>query len=207
MDPPTGPYYRCNKVGLGEILKHVETQHAITRLVRTMHTITTRATLFLKMYLLHHKDAPPRVDDDFVHEIFRVLSHPDNRRNPQNDVTRERRRTLTEFYHRHFAPLLPAGDIPPDDAYMNTALAYAAKQIVTNFENNVKARYVEYVESYVNTYWGKEASIAWIRLTIPAGGEREAAIRAVTPTMDAWIKTGPSEPEAPNRWHDASYWP
>ena len=65
------------------------------------------------------------------------------------------RNTLTAFYNEHFAPLLPESDKEISYTHLSTVLDYAARQVKTVFETNIKLHYVEYVELYVNAVWQK----------------------------------------------------
>ena len=43
--------------------------------------------------------------------------------------------------------------------HMNTILDYLSISIITDYENNIKCHYVEYIERYVNVIWKKKFMI------------------------------------------------
>jgi hypothetical protein len=49
-----------------------------------------------------------------------------------------------------------------------------AKEVVTMYENNIKAHFVSYVERFVNVSWGKKDALAAIKISDAASDEKDA---------------------------------
>ena len=47
--------------------------------------------------------------------------------------------------------------------YFSTATNYKVVDVVTMYDNDIKAHYVEYVERYVNVVWNKNDALADIK--------------------------------------------
>jgi hypothetical protein len=84
------------------------------------------------------------------------------------------RDSLLAFYDKEFAHLLPKGAERPSYENLGGVLDYAATEIITSFENNVKANYVKYVDVLVAVECGKNKEIKRIRATMSQeDGKRE----------------------------------
>ncbi len=55
------------------MLKLPGKQPVIAEAACTMNKIVIRALLFLRLYLIHHRDDPPVVDADFVDTVFKTV--------------------------------------------------------------------------------------------------------------------------------------
>lgn len=160
-----------------------EKQKTIAEAVCTINKVVIRALMFLKLYLIHNIDNPPAVNADRVDTIFKTVCLQKAIGRPHSQKMKVLRDTLTDFYKLHFAPLLPAEDISLSYTYLSIVLAYAAVQMVTLFETNIKQHYVEYVELYVKVVWQKQDLIARIRRTRKTKKDREAAVRKLVATL------------------------
>jgi hypothetical protein len=62
---------------------------------------------------------------------------------------------------------------------MTTVLDYLAIDVITMYETNVKQRFVEYVERFVNVSWEKKAMVAIIKKQRTTTARRRAATNAL----------------------------
>jgi transposase len=180
---PELPYYKTLKTSLASVLKLRTKHETITDAVKIVDKIVSRSWMFLKLYMLHHRDDPPKIDINLVDAIFKTIAKGAGGGRPPGDDMRHLRERLRSFYETHFAPLLPENDVETRYTHLNTALDYAAKQMVTVFETNIKHNYVDYVESFVNAAWQKKDLIERIRRTRKTKKLREQAIRKLTTTL------------------------
>ncbi|CAL8461643.1 g1174 [Coccomyxa elongata] len=179
---PGLPQYKTIKTSLASVLKLQGKQPVIAEAACTINKIVIRALLFLRLYLIHHRDAPPVVNADFVDTVFKTVCLVKAVGRPPS-TTKALRETLSEFYRQHFVPLLPADDQPLSYTYLSAVLDYASVQVVTAFENNIKMHFVEYVESYVNSVWEKDYLLQRIRATRKTKRERESSVRKLFATL------------------------
>ncbi|CAL8461357.1 g888 [Coccomyxa elongata] len=180
---PGLPQYKTIKTSLASVLKLQGKQAVIAEAACTINKIVVRSLLFLRLYLIHHRDAPPGVNADFVDTVFKTVCLVKAVGRPPSPAAKALRETLSTFYRRHFVPLLPADDEPLSYTYLSTVLDYASVQVVTAFENNIKMHFVEYVESYVNSVWEKDYLLQRIRATRKTKRERESAVRKLFATL------------------------
>lgn len=178
---PGKPYYRTVKTSLASVLKLRDKQVVISEAACTVNKIVTRALLFIRLYLINKKDTV--VDTTFVDTVFKTVCLQKAVGRPPSAKAKALRETLSEFYQEHFVALLPDGDEPLSYTYLNTVLDYAAVQVVTVFETNVKMHFVEYVEAYVNAAWQKDFLIDRIRRTRATKADREAGVRKLVATL------------------------
>jgi hypothetical protein len=75
-------------------------------------------------------------------------------------------------------PLLPEDDVLPSYEQLGGVLQYTAKNLVVAVETNIKQHFVEYVESYVDAVWHKDATVALIEKLVPRK-DRAAEKRAL----------------------------
>ena len=185
QDPPDPglPQYKTLKTSLASVIKLKSKQGTITAAVCTVDKIISRSLFFLKLYLIHHVNDSPKVDLELVDTIFKTVCQQTAIGRPPSAKMQALRNKLTTFYNEHFVPLLPPGDTAISYKYLSTVLDYAAVQVVTVFETNVKAHYVEYVESYVNTAWQKRDLEERIRRIRKTKREREASLRKLARTL------------------------
>ena len=175
--------YKSLKNSLASIIKLKSKEETITSAVCTVDKIVSRSLFFLKLYLIHRIDDSPKVDLELVDTIFKTVCQQTPIGRPPSAKIQALRNTLRAFYNEHFAPLLPENDIAISYKYLSTALDYAAVQVVTMFETNIKAHYVEYAESYVNTAWQKHDLESRIRRIRKTKRERDVSIRKMTRTL------------------------
>ena len=179
---PGLPHYKTIKTSLASVLKLQGKQPVIAEAACTINKVVIRSLLFLRLYLIHHRDDPPVVDADFVDTVFKTVCVVKAVGRPPS-TTKVLRETLSAFYRQHFVPLLPADDEPLSYTHLSGVLDYASVQVATAFENNIKMHFVEYVESYVNSVWEKDYLVERIRATRKTKRERESAVRKLFATL------------------------
>ena len=118
----------------------------------------------LKLYFLHLYDADrpfPTIDKQFTNALLKtvcaLLRLPAASRERgyckyQND--------LKAFYNAHYQSLQPE---TLKYTHLNTVLDYLAIDVVTLYENNIKQRFVGYVERFVDVVWQKKALVRLMR--------------------------------------------
>ena len=180
-------YYKTIKTSLSRVLKLRSKYDNITDAVSRVDQIVIRAWMFLRLYLLH-TNCNIKIDENLVDCIFKVITIKVDKRGKQpNKKNQEILCRLQRFYHQYFQPLL-SDDLPElISTHLSTPLDYAARQMVTGLENNIKTQYVEYVESYVNAHWEKQFLVDKIRRVYKTKKSRDTAIYKLT-TMLRKIK-------------------
>ena len=178
-EPPNSglPQYKTIKSSLAAIVRYPEMLPKISEAAITVDKIVTRSMMFLKLYLIHSKADPPCVDENFIDSIFKTVCKETKMGRPRSASNLALRKTLAAFYQEHFVPLLPAGDKDITYIYLSTVLDYAARQLQTVFETNIKSHYVEYVELYVNAAWQKDDVTQEFRRIKKTKLEQDSAIR------------------------------
>lgn len=70
---PGLPHYKTIKTSLASVLRLQGKQPVIAEAACTINKIVVRSLLFLRLYLIHHRDNPPVVDADFVDTVFKTV--------------------------------------------------------------------------------------------------------------------------------------
>ena len=159
-----GATYTTVKGGLRRLLcGDEEQQRAVLSVIidvsRRVSALTTRALLLAKLYVISCGDGDiPPIDELFMLNALLVVAEQSGRA-----YQSKQRRALADFFNTHVKPLLPPEDKPPSSKHLWNVLRYAAANLATVFETNIKQHYVEYVEAYVNVMWGKRATLEWIK--------------------------------------------
>jgi hypothetical protein len=139
--------YITTKAGITALLKKPdELVPILASAVRMVSSITQRGSLLLKLYLLHciERNVQPALSEALVLDALKaVCEQPSVGKEPAH------RGVLLTVYEEHLAPLLPEGDKQPSYLRLGNVLGYSAKELITAFENNVKANFVKYVDAFV----------------------------------------------------------
>ena len=93
-----------------------------------------------------------------------------------SDETRRIKYTMRAFYEEHYKPYV-VGEL--DYRNMTTVLDYLATEVISMYETNVKQRFVEYVERFVNVSWEKKALVAIIKKQRTTTARHRAATNAL----------------------------
>jgi hypothetical protein len=162
---PVKQPYRCIKLAFKQIAKPDIDYTCIYNAVLKMNDIITRATLFLKDYILSSpNEVIPLINEIFLDCILiTVCEIKESRGRPPSPEIKELRVKLKKYYDENFKKLLPENALQLDYNNLNTVFDYTAKSWITAIKNNVTLRYVSYVESYVNHCFNKTNEIENIR--------------------------------------------
>ncbi len=175
-------FYKSTKTSLKSIVKHPEINtKKINDMVIKAHKIVIHTLQFLKLYILHYYNTNshtlPIIDKVLILNIMKVIcgeKHSNKGKKP-NKETLELQEKLISFYNEHYNPYTQYEQL--DYEYMSNVLSYLCEDIMTMYENNIQAHYVDYVERFVNVVWKKKMLVEKIRKIFPAKKEKEARIR------------------------------
>ena len=176
-EPPDKEFYKTIKVPLKHIIKNFEiNQPKINDLTIMSHKIVIHTLQFMKMYLINYyniNNKLPTIDASFINCCMKILCKEKATGRPAKTEIKELKDTLTVFYNQHYKQL-QLDEI--EYTHMNTILDYLSISIITDYENNIKCHYVEYIERYVNVIWKKKFIIEKIRKIKKTKKEKDDAI-------------------------------
>ena len=175
-------YYKTIKTSLASVLKLRSKHQNITDAVCMVDQIVARSLQFLKMYLIDKKE-DVNVDENLVDTIFKIVCKEVTIGRPTGPKNKALKAALKTFYDLHFRPLLPPNSPDLTHKCLSNVLDYAARQIVTVFNTNIKQHFVEYVESYVNAIWQRDFLIEKIKKIKKTKTARDESIRKLTRTL------------------------
>lgn len=178
-EKPSDDYFKTIKVSLKHIIKHPEINiPKISNGVMKAHKIIIYTLQFLKLYFINYYNinhSLPKIDKVLINCVMKILCQEQSRGRPPKKEIRELKEKLTDFYNLHYQPFRQNEDL--DYTHLNTVLDYLTIDILTMYENNIKQRYVEYIERYINCMWKKKFFIDKIRKVFKTKKERESRIR------------------------------
>ena len=176
-EPPDKEFYKTIKVPLKHIIKNFEiNQPKINDLSIMAHKIVIHTLQFMKMYLINYyniNNKLPTIDASFINCCMKILCKEKSTGRPAKTEIKELKDTLTVFYNQHYKQL-QLDEL--EYTHMNTILDYLSISIITDYENNIKCHYVEYIERYVNVIWKKKFIIEKIRKIKKTKKEKDDAI-------------------------------
>ena len=176
-EPPDKEFYKTIKVPLKHIIKNFEiNQPKINDLTIMAHKIVIHTLQFMKMYLINYyniNNKLPTIDASFINCCMKILCKEKATGRPAKTEIKELKDTLTVFYNQHYKQL-QLDEL--EYTHMNTILDYLSISIITDYENNIKCHYVEYIERYVNVIWKKKFIIEKIRKIKKTKKEKDDAI-------------------------------
>ncbi len=123
----------------------------------------THGLQFLKLYLLDCYENNllfPKLDKEFVKVVLKVPCKDAKLGGPMGDKAATTKEMLRHFYDEHYKPFVSK---ETSYTHLSTAIEYMAIDIITMYENNIKARFVEYVERFVNVFLGRKEVLATIK--------------------------------------------
>ena len=179
-EPPDKGFYKTVKVPLKHIVKHPDiNQPKINNLVFMTNKIVIHTLQFMKLYLLNYyniNNKLPTIDSKFINCCMKIICKEKASGRPAKAEIQELKNTLIEFYNKHYK------NIQVDEleyTHMNTILDYMTISILTDYENNIKFHYVEYLERYINVVWKKKFIIEKIRKIKKTKKERDSSINSL----------------------------
>jgi len=176
-EPPDKEFYKTIKVPLKHIIKNFEiNQPKINDLTIMAHKIVIHTLQFMKIYLINYyniNNKLPTIDASFINCCMKILCKEKATGRPAKTEIKDLKETLTVFYNQHYKQL-QLDEL--EYTHMNTILDYLSISIITDYENNIKCHYVEYIERYVNVIWKKKFIIEKIRKIKKTKKEKDDAI-------------------------------
>jgi len=183
-EPPDKEFYKTIKVPLKHIIKNFEiNQPKINDLTIMAHKIVIHTLQFMKMYLINYyniNNKLPTIDTSFINCCMKILCKEKTTGRPAKTEIKELKDTLIIFYNQHYKQL-QLDEL--EYTHMNTILDYLSISIITDYENNIKCHYVEYVERYVNVIWKKKFIIEKIRKIKKTKKEKDDAINRLNSNL------------------------
>lgn len=171
-------YFKCVKVPLKPNIKHPEINlPKISNTVMKAHKIVIHTLQFMKLYLLDYYNTNrslPTIDKTFINSCMKILCKEKPQGRPPKPEIKELKDKLSTFYEKHYKSLMKDTDL--EYTHMNTILDYLTIDVLTMYENNIKQRYIECVERYVNVVWRKKYITKAIRKVKKTKRERDSSV-------------------------------
>ncbi len=170
------PYHKCIKTSLKSVVKDERVIREINRVVANCNKIVIHSLQLLKLYFLHLYDTDqpfPPINKQFVNSVLKtVCVSPAVGRKPSAS-TASIKSNLKAFYDAHYKNMQPE---ILEYTKLNTVLDYLAIDILTMYENNIRQRFVAYVEYFVNVVWRKKELIGLMKKRFKTPKARQAAV-------------------------------
>jgi hypothetical protein len=174
-EPPDPiPTYQTIKTSLKRIARNDVVIEKLQEATKLANTIMTHGLHFLKLYLLHCYETGlpfPKLDKEFVKEVLKVPCKDAKSGRPAGEKAASTKRVLRDLYDRHYKPYVRE-EVPY--THLNTVINYMAIEVITMYENNIKARFVGHLERFVNVSWGKKDALAVIQASDASSEEKRA---------------------------------
>jgi hypothetical protein len=152
--------------------------------IEKLQDATTRANAImihglhvLKLYLLHCYETNvklPVLDKDFVKEVLKLSCRESGR--PVGEKTAALRNVLRPFYLEHYREFV-SEEVSATN--LDIAMSYMTMEVITMYENNVKAHFVEYVERFVNVSCYKANEMTVIKISDMPSEEKKTRTNAL----------------------------
>eukprot|EP00835_Amoeboradix_gromovi_P000151 NODE_5_length_49639_cov_0.484336.p13 type:complete len:322 gc:universal NODE_5_length_49639_cov_0.484336:40963-39998(-) len=179
-DPnPTLPNYQSIKTSLKSVVRNDVIIDKLQEATKRANTIMTHGLHFLKLYMLHCYETGvpfPVLDKDFVKEVLKVSRKVATSGRPAGEKANTVKKLLREFYDEHYKAYV-SEEIP--FTYMDTAVSHMAVEVITMYENNIKAHFVEYVERFVNVAWDKKDALMEIKNSDASSNQKQSMMSAL----------------------------
>ncbi len=120
----------------------------------------THTLQFVKAYYLHAYETVPAEDEtpmvitqSLVTNVMRTLTTRENGRRgrPAGGPAQEQLQLLTTFYEDHYRRTIPNDEAPISSLNLTQIQEYLSKEVVTAFDNNIKANFLRYLQRFVNS--------------------------------------------------------
>ena len=185
------PDYKSVKIPLKRIVKRGVDVQFLNSVVLNINKIVTHTLQFIKLYCLHKFDEhyvkgslhPVLLDFstiinlDWIVNVMKTICNMEGGSptgGTQTVATIASRLDIENFYIEYYKPCTVKEDMTSLQ-YENSSqiLKYYAKDILTNFQNNIISHFVEYVERYVNVIFMKDVRKKSIESTFADMAERK----------------------------------
>lgn len=147
--------FKCVKIPIKSVLKHTDINlPKIHNTVSRANDIVIHTLNFIKLYTIYQfeqNNELPTINKEFVNSVMKIMCNEKSKGRPPKQEIKELKEKLTKFKNS-FYPLNPELDY----THMNTILDYLTIDIITMYENNIKQRYIGYIERFVNVVWKKK---------------------------------------------------
>ena len=142
---------RVTKCSIKSIVKNDQIYNRINEVVYRCNEITTLAYQFIKLIILQkNKDGTkiPKIDRAFISTIFGIITVNDTDRG--RVVERDSQFIeLETFYKKVFSKLVD--NYKPSKTNLSNILSgYSAKEMATNYKNNIQMHFVQRVKKVIN---------------------------------------------------------
>ena len=142
LKKPPDPY-KCVKIPLNLILDNKDHFSIINDAVVRTNKIVIKSYQLLRLWILKHYSNNgfiPKINTKTITTIFQVINN--------NSYTNDSQ--LFKDFHSLFT-----FDKENGSQLTQVLYQYAATEILTGFENNIKLRFFDYVKRFVNSHWSK----------------------------------------------------
>lgn len=157
------PHYIAMKCKLDQILKNKNIKGIIDDTIYRINIITFHTYNFLQLYILQKYDNHfilPIIDKNFISYIMYVITKKINKRGkPWSFETNVIIEHLTQFYEKHYKPLISDHDIIIIDK-LNYVLNYEENDILKNIINNITEHYFNHIRKLINITFGLDQLIS-----------------------------------------------
>jgi hypothetical protein len=176
---PGLPNYQTIKTSLKRVVRNDVIIDKLQEATKRANTIMTHGLHFLKLYLLHCYDTGvpfPKLDKEFVKEVLKVPCKDAKSGRPAGEKAAATKKVLRDLYEKHYK-----SHVSEEVSYthLNTVIDYMAIEVLTMYENNIKARFVGRVERFVNVSWGKKEALAAIKASDASSVEKTSRQNAL----------------------------
>jgi hypothetical protein len=156
VDGKTRPHYKVVKNKLDNVLRDVNDTNIIRKVVVATNRIVIHTLMFLKIHMLYcckHELELPLVTKELILYCMRVVREVkiDGRTKEQETYNK-----LTAFYTTYYRNTVFDHEAMTSVNNLTQILDYAATDIKTDYETNIKQHFVEYIERFVNVVFDKK---------------------------------------------------
>ncbi len=177
--------HKTIKASLKNIVRNDDVAFKLQQAAMEVHTVTTQALFFLKLYLVHVYDTNPTydfssIDKQFIVTILKLFTITQNKSVNMKPANAARRDTLRQFYSDHYTVLYSSDKRVPYQRYMDNTFEYMATSIMTMYTNNIQTHFYDHVRKFVSVLFNKRQRLDEIhKSTTLEVGERKRLVRAL----------------------------
>ena len=173
-------FFQCVKTSLKSVVKDPDVTKKLTDAALRASKIMTHTLQFMKLHIIHcydNKQNIPTVDKTYITRVMKTLCKKPTRGRPPKEETQVAKAVLEQFYLEHYKDQMCE---ELNYEHMCTVLDYMAVEVKTMYENNIKQRFVGYIERYVNVLLDLQGEIEAINgseNTVEEKKKRRASLR------------------------------
>lgn len=161
MTPPKKPpdKYRTTKCAFRSISNNNEVTSRIFDAMFRTHLIVIHTYQFLRLWILdkyHSNSVIPLIDKELIKMAFKALMKPPKQGRPPADDNSLLYKNFLIFHENNYKELGLHTKL--DGINLSQILSYMAIDMVTNIENNIKLKFIQYVKRFVNSSFKKQNS-------------------------------------------------